>query len=43
MKIKRLVVATLLGLVFGGVCYGFASSGGGEIPEVFIDFEAVGP
>ena len=31
---KRLVIATLLGLVFGGVCFGLASSGGQEIPAV---------
>ena len=34
MKTKRLVIATLLGLVFGGVCFWFASSGGGEISEI---------
>lgn len=33
-QMKRLVIATLLGLVFGGVCFGFASSGGAEISEV---------
>jgi hypothetical protein len=27
MKTKRLIISTLLGLVFGFVCYGFASSG----------------
>ena len=31
MKTKRLVISTLLGLVFGFVCYGFASSGQNEI------------
>lgn len=31
---KRLIIATLLGLVFGGVCYGFASSGDYEISSV---------
>lgn len=31
MKTKRLIIATLLGLVFGFVCYGFASSGPNEI------------
>ena len=31
MKIKRLIIATLLGLVSGFVCYGMASSGGNEI------------
>jgi len=34
MKTRRLVIATLLGLVFGGVCFGFASSGGNEIPPL---------
>ena len=28
---KRLLVATISGLLFGFVCYGFASSGGNEI------------
>lgn len=28
---KRLIVATLSGLLFGFVCYGFACSGGGDI------------
>ena len=28
---KRLVIATICGLLFGFVCYGFASSGGNEI------------
>ena len=27
MKTKRLIISTLLGVVFGFVCYGFASSG----------------
>ena len=31
MKEKRLIIATMLGLVFGFVCYGFASSGQNEI------------
>jgi hypothetical protein len=31
---KRLIIATLLGLVFGGVCFGFASGGGNEIAPV---------
>ena len=31
MKTKRLVISTLLGVVFGFVCYGFASSGQNEI------------
>ncbi len=28
---KRLIIATLSGLLFGFVCYGFASSGGNEV------------
>jgi len=31
MKTKRLIISTLLGVVFGFVCYGFASSGQNEI------------
>ena len=31
MKTKRLIIATLLGLVFGFVCFGMASSGPNEI------------
>ena len=31
MKTKRLIIATLLGLAFGFVCYGMASSGQNEI------------
>ena len=31
MKSKRLIISTLLGVVFGFVCYGFASSGQNEI------------
>ena len=31
MKVKRLVIATLLGLLFGFVCYGLASSGAYEV------------
>ncbi len=31
MKTKRLIIATLLGLVFGFACYGMASSGQNEI------------
>ncbi|VBB48273.1 conserved membrane hypothetical protein [uncultured Paludibacter sp.] len=31
MKTKRLIIATILGVVFGFVCYGFASSGGNVI------------
>jgi hypothetical protein len=32
MKAKRLIISTLLGIVFGFVCYGFAASGEYEIP-----------
>ncbi len=32
MKIKRLLATTILGLLFGFVCYGFATSGSYEIP-----------
>ena len=28
---KRLIIATVLGLIAGFVCYGFASSGGGDL------------
>ena len=34
MKTKRLIISTLLGLVFGFVCYGFASSGQNEISTI---------
>ena len=34
MKTKRLIIATLLGVVFGFVCYGFASSGQNEISKL---------
>ena len=34
MKTKRLIIATLLGVVFGFVCYGFASGGENEIPTI---------
>jgi len=34
MKAKRLIISTLLGVAFGFVCYGFASSGQNEIPTV---------
>lgn len=34
MKTKRLIIATLLGLVFGFVCCGLASSGETEIPKI---------
>ena len=36
MKTRRLIIATLLGVVFGFVCYGFASSGGNEIPTILV-------
>ena len=29
---KRIVVATVLGVIFGLVCWGFAASGGAELP-----------
>ncbi|MBE9509892.1 MAG: hypothetical protein IMY71_03370 [Bacteroidetes bacterium] len=31
MKTKRLIIATLLGVIFGFVCFGFASGGPNEI------------
>lgn len=31
-KSKRIIIATLAGILFGFVCLGFASSGGHEIP-----------
>jgi hypothetical protein len=31
MKTKRLIISTLLGVVFGFVCFGFASSGPNEV------------
>ena len=34
MKTKRLIISTLLGVVFGFVCYGLASSGQNEMPTV---------
>jgi uncharacterized membrane protein len=34
MKIKRLIIATLLGVVFGFVCFGMASSGTNEISKI---------
>ena len=34
MKTKRLIIASILGLLFGFVCYGFACSGGGNISTV---------
>lgn len=34
MRIKRLIIATSLGLLFGFVCYFMASSGGNEIPKM---------
>jgi hypothetical protein len=34
MKTKRLSIATLLGVVFGFVCYGLASSGNSELTTI---------
>ena len=34
MKTKRLIISTLLGVVFGFVCYGFASGGQNEISTI---------
>ena len=34
MKTKRFIIAALLGVVFGFICYGFASSGQNEISTV---------
>jgi len=34
MKTKRLFISTLLGVVFGFVCFGFASSGQNEISTI---------
>lgn len=34
MKTKRLIIATILGLLFGFVCFGLASSGSNEIPTI---------
>lgn len=34
MKTKRLIISTLLGIVFGFVCYGFASGGQNEISSI---------
>jgi hypothetical protein len=31
-RIKRLAIATLMGLIFGFVCFGFASSSSGGLP-----------
>lgn len=31
VKAKRLIIATILGIVFGFVCFGFASSGASEV------------
>jgi len=36
MKIKRLFLATLLGLMFGFVCFGFACSGQNEISTILV-------
>lgn len=32
-KTKRIIIATLAGILFGFVCLGFATSGGHEIPN----------
>lgn len=32
MKAKRLIISTLFGVVFGFVCYGFASGGSNQLP-----------
>ncbi len=34
MKTKRLIISSLLGVVFGFVCYGFAASGNHEISTI---------
>jgi len=34
MQVKRLIISTILGVVFGFVCYGFASGGNNEISTV---------
>lgn len=34
MKTRRLIIATILGVVFGFVCYGMASSGKNEISPI---------
>lgn len=34
MPTKRLIIATIFGVVFGFVCYGFASSGPNEISQL---------
>ena len=34
MKTKRLIISTLLGVVFGFVCYGFASFGSKELSTI---------
>ena len=31
-KTKRIIIATLSGVLFGFVCFGFASSGSGKLP-----------
>ena len=32
-KAKRIIIATIAGILFGFVCLGFATSGGHEIPD----------
>ena len=34
MKTKRLIIATLFGVIFGIVCFGLASSGQNELPMI---------
>ncbi|MCF7858640.1 MAG: hypothetical protein K9N07_04870 [Candidatus Cloacimonetes bacterium] len=34
MKLKRLIITTILGVVFGFVCYGFASNGQAEFSTI---------
>ena len=34
MKTKRLIITTILGVIFGFVCYGMASSGQNEISQI---------
>jgi len=34
MKIKRLIIATILGVIFGFVCYGLASNGQNEFSQI---------
>jgi hypothetical protein len=36
MRVKRVTIATLCGLLFGFVCYGLASSGGGQLATPIV-------